>query len=119
MRTAVFTPTYPLEVRTAAQEYLVLHGTECSLDLRQILLVAMSYPSPVDFCVNFCEIVYACPECPSELRELAAGAADLCAQMGWHGMEQRGAQLAAALRGGAAGPAPLEKYVSAFSVEEG
>lgn len=68
--------------------------------------------SPVDLIVGFTEAVYANPKgFPAEAEDIAAGAAVLCENFGFHGMavDGRGSKIAAVLDGKEVADAPEGK----------
>lgn len=108
------------------QRFIMEHAAALPVGTREQLLEFANHPSPVERIVNTAEALYAIkPDLSKEGREITAQLAQFAAIHGFHGMGERGQQIAMAMNriGGYAAPtgiswpepeddpAPLDRFL--------
>lgn len=95
-------------LHTNLQRYMMMGAAGLPEHTREALLEAAGHPSPVDRVVNSAEALYAVKgDLDADGRVMAAQLAQFAAMNGWHGMSERGLQIAQAMQriGGYQAPA--------------
>lgn len=99
------------EAGAALQRFMINHAVDLPEHTREHLIKLASHPSPVDRIVGSTEALYAAKDdLTKEGRDVTAQLAQFAAVHGFHGMGERGQQIAAAMNriGGYAAPAGSE-----------
>lgn len=100
-------PTTLVDLLTNLQTFLVAHAAELPMHTREKMMAAALHPSPVDRVVTTAEALYAVKaELGPDGQVMCAQLASFAALNGWHGMQERGPQITAALQRDAGVTAP-------------